>query len=368
MNGMDTLEQTGMDSFEPRWATPPGATVLDLLQEKKLAVAELAHEVRCDLHQVSRLLHGLEPLTEEWARNLSRIFGATPSFWQRREELYRSDLERLCPGEVDEEDWLHKLPLKEMVRFGWIESGKTPVETLVNTCAFLGVATSKAFEVKYQRLLSRSAYRNSTAFETDSAAVVAWLRQGEIQAATVDCQPWNSSALEDSLDEIRALTRIASPTEFLPLLQAMLARCGAAVVVARAPAGCRASGATRFLTPEKALLQLSFRYLADDQLWFTVFHEIGHLLLHASDQLFLEGLEERHAEAEREADEFALQALFKKVGVQRLQEMRISPFEIARLAKHAGISPGIVVGQLQELDRIPYKHFNYMKVRYAWET
>ena len=40
------------------------------------------------------------------------------------------------------------------------------------------------------------------------------------------------------------------------------------------------SGATRWLTPEKALIQLSLRHKSDDQLWFTFFHETGHVLLH----------------------------------------------------------------------------------------
>ena len=139
------------------------------------------------------------------------------------------------------------------------------------------------------------------------------------------------------------------------------------MVAARAPEGCRASGATRFVTPNKAIIQLSFRYLADDQFWFTVFHEIGHLVLHAHERLFLEGLEERHSEAETEADEFAARVLFEKVGVDALATVSLTKFDIARLARRAGVSPGLVVGQLQEKRRIPFKHFNYMKVRYDWE-
>ena len=164
------------------------------------------------------------------------------------------------------------------------------------------------------------------------------------------------------------MTRIGDPGEFIPALQQCLSACGVAVVVARAPDGCRASGATRFLTSKKALIQLSFRYLADDQFWFTVFHEIGHLLLHTHDKLFLEGLDERHSEAEAEADEFALQTLFEQVGVDAMNTVSLSKFDIARLAKRAGVSPGLVVGQLQDKGRVPFRHFNFMKVRYAWKN
>lgn len=356
-----------MNAFEPKWATPPGATLLDLMQERQLAVGHLAASMRRDVDQVTRLLYGLEPLTDELASILSCVVGSTATFWLKREETYRADLARLCAASAEVESWLDNLPVKDLVRFGWIQPGHSVRETRLNACAFLGVATTGAFERKYERLVNASAYRKSHAFETNTTAVAAWLRKGEIEAAAIDCQPWNRAKLRESLDEIRALTRVADPEEFLPALRQYLAACGVAVVVARSPEGCRASGATRFLTPQKALMQLSFRYRADDQLWFTVFHEIGHLILHTDRDLFLEGMEERHSQAEKEADEFALHALFDRVGVEELNSVRLNKFDIARLAKRAGVCPGVVVGQLQERGRVPFRHFNFMKVRYDWE-
>ena len=356
-----------MKEFEPTWATAPGATVLDVLQERGWAVGYLAKETHRDLHDVSRLLYGLAPLDACWADSLSRVLGSTAAFWLRREEQYRSDLRRLSTSAEVSHAWLDALPVRDMIKFGWIERGHSPDETLINACAFLGVSTPKAFESKYERLIGTSAYRQSSAFETNSAAMAAWLRQGEIEATAIDCQPWNEDRLRASLDDIRALTRTSDTAEFMPALQRLLGACGVAVIAARAPEGCRASGATRFLAPKKALIQLSFRYLSDDQFWFTVFHEIGHLVLHAHERLFLEGLEERHSEAETEADEFALRALFDRVGVDALETVSLTKFAIARLARRAGVSPGLVVGQLQDKKRIPFKHFNYLKVRYAWE-
>ena len=67
---------------------------------------------------------------------------------------------------------------------------------------------------------------------------------------------------------------------FLPKLQALCAEAGVALVFVRAPRGCRVSGASRLVTPEKAMILVSFRFRSDDQFWFTVFHEIGHLILH----------------------------------------------------------------------------------------
>jgi hypothetical protein len=36
---------------------------------------------------------------------------------------------------------------------------------------------------------------------------------------------------------------------------------------------------------------MSFRYLTDDHFWFTLFHEIGHLILHEAVRVRAEGKE-----------------------------------------------------------------------------
>lgn len=359
---------TAMTTFQPMWASPPGATIADLLEERGQPIRDFASSIDSSIACLSRLLFGVEPLTNDLAERLSSVLGASPDFWLKREEMYRADLKRLVENTTrnNTAHWFDSLPLKDMVRFGWIAEGSTQQETIFNACAFFGTTTPEEFERKYHRLLSTAAYRKSDAFEARPSAVAAWLRQGEIAAAAIDCAPWNSEMLRASLDDIRGLTRVKAPKDFLPALEIILSKCGVALVVARTPQGCRASGASRFISSDKASIQLSFRYLVDDQFWFTVFHEIGHLLLHSHDDLFLEGLENRNSDAEREASQFAEEHLLAKVDRDALNVVALSDLGIARLARKAGISPGIVVGQLQTRGRVPYEHFNYLKVRYSW--
>ncbi len=356
-----------MNTFEPDWTCPPGATVLDLLSERGLTMGQFAEAAHVEPTRASRLVYGLEPLTQDWAESLARTLGSSPSFWLRREEVYRQDLERLCAvPHAGGQDWLGEVPVNDLVRFGWINSGGNKHETALNTCAFFGVTSAAAFERRYAQVVAAAAYRTSTACEARAGSVAAWLRQGEIEAAEIDCAHWNERAVHDSLGELRELTREPDPAHFLPRVREVLAGCGVAFVVARLPEGCRASGAARFVSSNRALVQLSFRYLNDDQFWFTLFHELGHLLLHTHGELFLEGIEARHPEAETQADEFAEAALFERVGVAALADLPPNKFAIARLARRAGVAPGLIVGRLQSRGRVPFKHFNYMKVRYAW--
>lgn len=213
-----------------------------------------------------------------------------------------------------------------------------------------------------------AAFRTSPSFDSRPAAVAAWLRQGEILAGQIECNSWDATRFRASLSGIRALTRQKDPKRFLVELSRLSAESGVAVVVVRAPSGCRASGATRFLSRDKALLMLSFRYLTDDQFWFTFFHEAGHLLLHSGSDLFLEGFDTPPTTPEQEANEFAARILIPAERQKELMALRANSLEVIRFAVRLGISPGIVVGQLQHVGKIKHNYLNGLKRRYTWES
>jgi HTH-type transcriptional regulator / antitoxin HigA len=354
--------------FEPDWASPPGATIGDLLEERRCSIRDFASQMQKSAQEITRLLNGIEQLTPDWAQRLAKTLGATPDFWLRREELYRVEFKRLCSMSDVESIvlWLDEVPFSDMVRFGWVEKAASKPESAMNSLAFFGVTSVGAWRQRYGNTLEAAAYRTSKNFKIMPGAVAAWLRQGEILAQEIDCGTWNPSEFRAMLPRIRKLSRQADPAIFIPQLTNLFAQCGVALVIAPLPDGCRASGATWFLNPSKARMLLSFRYLNDYEFWLTVFHEAGHLLLHAGDALFLEGIEASNPEAEEEANRFALTHLFTEAGILELKALPLNHFAIARFAKHAGLGIGVVVGQLQDMKLIPYRHFNYLKVHYSW--
>ncbi len=355
-------------SFSPDWVSPPGATVLDLMEERRVSIKDFAIETRRSTNAVARFLNGIEPLTNDWAIQLTQYFGASIDFWLRREEQYRNGLLRLYKEKNQKHaiEWLNEIPTKDMQLFGWIPKSESKEDLLLTIFSFFGVTSVESWRDRYADITESIAYRTSTAFEIKTGSVATWIRQGEILAQEIDCSPWNPKLFRESLPLMRDLTKISEPQVFLPKLVELCSRCGVAVVIAPLPNGCRASGATKFISSDKALMLLSFRYLSDDQFWFTVFHEAGHLLLHAKDGVFLEGVADSTEKAEAEANNFALSALFTKAGLEQLKTLTLTNLSIARFARRLGISAGLVVGQLQKMERIPFKHFNFLKRHYKW--
>jgi HTH-type transcriptional regulator / antitoxin HigA len=352
------------NDFQPDWTSPPGDTLADILDERGLSRGEFARLIGWKPEHVEDLLQGRIRITTEVAQQLVAVVGASTAFWAARETQYRNDLTRLRDQEAVQ--WLRGLPLKDMIRFGWIKPAPKP--ELMETCLrFFDVPDLHNWQLSYRDVLSAAAFRTSATFESKDAAVAAWLRQGEIESASIDCKPWDAERFRQVLLSIRRLTRKKDPTYFIPELRKSCSVCGVAVVVLPAPAGCRASGATRFISPAKGLLLLSFRHLSDDHFWFTFFHEAGHLLLHKHSGVFLEGPSTAQTKEEEEANEFAARFLVPPEFQRGLLALGADPKKVIKFAKGIGISAGVVVGQLQHYRRIRRDQLNSLKRRFTWD-
>jgi hypothetical protein len=214
------------------------------------------------------------------------------------------------------------------------------------------------------------AYRKSQRFESDPYALAAWLRVAEIEAAKIDCAPYDHERFAEVLEEVRGLTPQA-PKYWQDRLVELCAQAGVAVVLVDAFKGAKANGATRWLSPTKALIQLSLRGKWEDIFWFTFFHESGHVALHRKKQLFVDGLTPRSdsrsdewARLEDEADKFASHLLIPPKYQPRLRYLTLS--EVPAFAAEIGVGPAIVVGRLQHLGLIQYSQGNNYRRRFVF--
>lgn len=355
-------------AFQPDWISPPGETIAEILEQRHLSPAKFAERIGRTSDEVEELIGGAERITIETARKLERILGASAAFWMIRESQYREDQARVASDIVPAsiERWLTDLPLADMRTFGWIKPALQSPE-LTECLSFFRVPDLPTWHKKYSGVLRQVAFKASPSFKANPAATAAWLRRAEIEAQSITCGVWNPDRFRGTLAAIRTLTRKKDPDVFIPELRTLCAGCGVAVVILRAPTGCRASGATCFLTPNKALLLLSFRYLSDDHFWFTFFHEAGHLVLHNRSALFLENEDASQTKEEEEANKFAADILVPSQFREEMFNLPVNGFDVIRFAKVVGVSPGIIVGQLQYHARFTRRQLNNLKRRFVWK-
>lgn len=228
---------------------------------------------------------------------------------------------------------------------------------------------------------SMTSFRQSPSFKPDRTATTVWLRAGQRAASRVKTEAYDQQALQQAALNLRALTRLA-PAVALPKAQAILASAGVALVFVAEYEKCRASGATWWASPTKAVILLSNRGKHDDRFWFSLFHEIGHLLHHAKRDTFIDsnGAEggapgedgppwtdpppvsgfiddgSRDSAIEREADDYASDTLIPPEFRSAVLAIS-SDSQLEALSKRIGIGAGIVAGRHQ-YETGNYKRFN----------
>lgn len=354
-------------SFLPQWASPPGATILDVLDENGLSTEQFSTLIGVTLIQAKRLLAGKAPVTEEIAEKLGEHIGSTKHFWLTREDQYQEDLQRLQEIERENREWLKLIPTADMVRHGWLAPSRSHVEKLQKCLNYFDVTSAREWYDSYRQLSSIAAFRTSFSFDSQPEAVITWLRQGIHQSEAAACEPWDKEKFRTAVIESRSLTREKDPQVFIPALKQLFAVCGVVLEALPTPSKCRASGATFFVKPDKALMLLSFRYLSDDQFWFSLYHEAGHLLLHGERSVFLEVKGAQTSVEEAEANLFAENVLIPQERKAEMAKLNAREWKkIVRFAKSIGISPGLVVGQLQHRGVLRHDQFNKLKARYKW--
>jgi HTH-type transcriptional regulator / antitoxin HigA len=353
-------------SFNSDSVSPPGETIKDILLGRQFAMSTFASRANLSLTDMERLLVGELEIDDALAGRLSTLLGASKRFWLNREHGFRHGLERI--KELSSKKWegtfLKQLPLRDMKAFGWLRSfASLPLEEAIRK--FFGGNDGEDLG-RRKAWVEAVAFRMSSAHQTNPAAVVAWLQQGAIQARDLDCLPWDSIALQEAMPAIRSLTRLKHPKDFFPKLVEICKSCGVAVVFVRTPKGCTASGATHFASSTKAIIQLSFRYRSDDHFWFTFFHEAAHLMLHGDSSLFVEGSDIMPTDEETEANRYSAQTLVSAEDEPDLMKLGKNFRGIMRFARRTGVSPGIVVGQLQNRGVLRHDQMNFLKARYDW--
>ncbi len=356
-----------INEYKPDVVTPPGETIQDMLDALGMTKAELADRIGKTPKHIGAIIKHNAQITPVTAMELEKVFGTPASFWNNRERRYRESLARIEEKErlKQEIPWIKTLPVRAMINAGWIEEFKDKTEQARVALQFFGVASSRQWGKIW--LSPKTAYRKSKAFSNKPEVCSVWLRKGELEAQKIDCLPYNQETFKSLLKEIRSLTRTA-PEKFQLKAVELCARVGVAVAFVPPLKGMSVYGATRWLTPQKALILLSLKGKYEDLLWFTFFHEAGHILLHGKKDVFIEGDSSNDIQ-EKRADKFASDLLIPPAEWKKLISGDFRKKDVVKgFAESINISPAIVVGRLQHEKLLPYSYMSDFRRRFDFMT
>lgn len=360
------MSKNAQNAYRPSYAVPPGETLRETIEAYGMSQAELAERTGRPKKTISEIITAKAAITAETALQFERVLGVSASFWNNLERNYQEARALMREEEHLQAKvaWLKNFPIKQLIKLGWIPQQNEPLKQMQALLNFFGVAGIEEWKALW--MSPQAVYRKSAAFKNNPYATAAWLRKGEIDAAAIQCEPHDAAMFEGALKTIRTLTT-KPPETFEPEMVKLCAEAGVAVTFVPELPGTRVYGVTRWLNPNKALIQLSLRGKSDDHLWFTFFHEAGHILYHGKREVFIEEKDRQVNKAEQEADRFAQNILIPEAAYKAfISNDRFDSASIGRFAKNNSIAPGIVVGRLQHDKVIHFSKGNNLKTHFRF--
>ncbi|MEN8245917.1 MAG: HigA family addiction module antitoxin [Thermodesulfobacteriota bacterium] len=353
-------------------AIPPGEYLEEVLDELGMTKDELAKRLDRPAPKLSAIFQGRKAITPDTALRLEKVVGVPAHIWTGLESDYRLALARI-QGKKEQEQlkaeskYVTLYRYAELVKMGVVKKYTRLVDKVLALQHFFGVTSLKAIpELKRYQPAFRASCKTSKG--SNPEAIASWLRMGERAATQIHCAPFNAEALKKAVSRIRAMTRNA-PELFQDTLQDILAECGVALVICPHMQSTGIHGATFWMGSDKAVLMITIRYKWADIFWFSLYHELGHVLLHGRNMIVLEG-ENDHPKSktkEAQADKFAADALIPlKEYKEFIRNDSYSAADIQHFAEGLGIAPGIVVGRLQNDGIVKPSWHNGLRERFEW--
>ena len=339
-------------------ATPPGATIKEQLNDRGMSQKEFAARMDMSEKHISKLIHGDVQLTHETAVRLEMVLGVPAKFWDNLEAIYR---EKIIKAEAEnamdaDAEIAKQFPYSEMAKFGWVPETKKVKEKVIYLRKYFEVVELSLLE---NVQITRIACRRLAITEKSDLALMAWAQEAKIKARDIQTSPINIKGLLSVIPELRAMT-VLKPSEFCPRIKKCLADCGMALVFLPHLKGSFLQGAS-FIDGNKIVVGLTARGKDADKFWFSLFHEMAHIVLGHIGQP-----NGTSKEDEDDADKWSEDTLIAEDDFENFKKERdYSENNVIRFAKEQGIAPGIVVGRMQRDGVIKYSMLNNMKEKYV---
>lgn len=356
------------NAFISDLAIPPGEYLEEVLEEADISQAELARRMGRPSQAINEIVKGEKAITPETALQLEQVLNISAQFWSKLEAEYRLILakQQQLKEIKHEEELVKQYPYRELSKLNLVNDTRDKTERVISLRKFFGVSSLKNIcSVKEFAPAFRQQEKSTISHES----LASWLRAGHILAEHEQVTPYDKEALEQQLSAIRELTNIAEPNEMLTTLKSVLTQCGIVLVLVPTFPKSYTTGATFWLGKSKAVIMMSLRGAWSDIFWFSLFHEIGHILLHDKRVTFLENghLDEKYQKQEEEADTFSQKTLIPPKAYKKFtQEEDFSSNSIEKFAQSIGLFPGIVTGRLQHDKKLPHS-IHHHRIKYKWK-
>lgn len=338
--------------LRPARAVAPGRILSREIEARGWTQKDLARIMGRPPQAINQIINGTKQITPETALELSEAIGTSPEFWSNLETNYRLHLAR---GEGKSDDIARRSriyslgPIQELINRSWITDTGSLDDLEREVCRFLWIATPDA-PTELVASFRRSKYR-----EPGTKALFAWVRRVEHLARSQRVREFDPATLERSIPDILSHSLRAEDVSRVPTT---LMGLGIHLVIVPHLNQTYLDGAALYID-KRPIVALTLRHNRIDAFWFTLMHELAHIIMHHGDA-YLDDIEDPpDNEKEEVANNLARDWLLDSKAVDAFMDQTrpyFSRSKILRFAEEQKRHPGIVLGRLQYEREVGYSH------------
>lgn len=348
--------------YKPFLNIGSGEFIKEELEARNWRQEDLAEILGISLKSVNKLIMNKQSITIETARLLSKAFGQTPQYWMNLDTNYRLRLQPESSKERDVEikSKIYKyMPVKEMVKKGWIKPFKTVNDLIKEVKHFWDVSTIDFSCLDKEISLN---FKKSEAFDHyNKYYALTWFRMAQKIARAYQVTPYEKDTLENLAQSLCSYTIRENGIE---VFHRDLNKAGVKFFVLNHLQKTYIDGAS-FFDNSNPVIVYTARHNRTDNFWFTIAHEIAHILLHLKkkEDFFIDSLDDFSCRKEESANKLAEEILQvnKILEYFKPYERYISRERVIKCAKELEVNPAIVVGVLQHHNILLKRNLNEFK-------
>ena len=349
------IEHDGKVAFHP------GYYLKEIVEDSGLTQEDFAKRLDTTPKNLSILIRGEQSLSVDISMKLSRMLGTSITYWLNLQSAFDAMMAEFKSEEELEEE----VKVLKRIGYGYFRENyglpelprqiKKQTEEARN---FLQVSTLTVFKKEDMAVSFRRSIKDLTEDDTIKANVMVQIATN--MALKADVPKFNKTKFEAAIDYVLTLT--ANHKDFYRLIKDAFAEAGVVLVLLPNLPGSKINGATKKIG-DNIMLMVNDRRLYADTFWFTLFHEIGHIMNGDYGISF----EKERGENEKEADRYAQDQLIPQIQYREfVKEGMFDLNSIKKFAKKIDRDPGIVLGRLQNDKIVSYadRELNSLRQKY----
>jgi addiction module HigA family antidote len=349
--------------YNDKVAFHPGYYIKEIVEESELTQEDFAKRLDTTPKNLSLLIRGEQSLSIDISMKLSRMLGTSVNYWLNLQNSYDAMIAEF----KSEEELVEERKIFEYLDYKYFRDNyslpdlpRKKDEQIKAVREFLNISTLSVLTKRDMSVSFRSSTKDITQANTVKANTMVQIATNK--ALKIDAPKYNKKKFEKSVEY--ALTLTKKHAEFYPLIKESFLEAGVKFIILPNISGSKTNGATKKIG-DNIMLMVNDRRLNADSFWFTLFHEIGHIINGDYGISFENETGNQEEVADRYAEDILIPPDIYKEFLDRkkydLQSIKTFASQIER-------DPGIVLGRLQNDGIVGFDDWSMKPLRHKYKV